>query len=708
MEIRKSYGGFDVFKLIAAFLVVAIHTSPLTSVSPAADFFFTRILGRLAVPFFFMVTGQFILTRYIEDGRNGFAAVWKYIKKVMLLYLAAIIIYLPIGYYAGNYSGVSPLSALCMLIFDGTFYHLWYFPALIVGILFVCLLRRVCPVRGLWAITVVLYIIGLLGDSYWGITENVPVVSGVYEAMFKISSYTRNGLFFAPVFLLMGSQAAKLKISVKKSGILFAAAFILMTAEGLVLRHFNLQRHDSMYIMLPVCMVFLYQLIMSWERGPAKILRTASTWIYILHPAVIIAVRGAASVLGLRRLLVENSVVHYLAVCIGSFVIAVIITYLLSRFRRKSFREDRAWIEVDRAALARNVAVLRALLPESCELMPAVKANAYGHGMTMVARELNELGVRAFCVASVSEGVELRRSGIVGEVLILGYTHPAKFPLLKKYDLSQTVVDPDYAVELERYGKKIAVHIGIDTGMHRLGTAFCDLEAIEKIFKMKNLRVRGIFTHMCTADGGDEKSVEFSRRQGETFLKTVEELKSRGLDCGKIHMLPSYGILNYPEYAGDYARVGIALYGVKSAREDYDASGAELMPVMSMKARVASVRELKAGESAGYGLAFTAERDSKIATVTIGYADGYPRGLSCGKGHVLINGQIAPVAGRICMDQTIVDVTDIDSVHSGDIAVIIGRSGDKEISAYDIAEQTGTITNEIFSRLGSRLQRFMV
>ena len=708
MEIRKNYGGFDVFKIIAAFLVVAIHTSPLTSVSPAADFFFTRILGRLAVPFFFMVTGQFVLARYIEDGRNGFASVWKYLKKVMLMYLAAIIIYLPIGYYAGNYSGLNPVSALCMLVFDGTFYHLWYFPALIVGIVFLCLLRRAFSVKTLWVITAVLYIIGLLGDSYWGITENIPVVSGIYDAMFKVSSYTRNGLFLAPIFLLLGSRAERFKITAKKSGALFAAAFVLMTAEGFLLRRFDLQRHDSMYIMLPVCMVFLYRVILAWERGPAKILRTASTWIYILHPAVIIAVRGAAKVLGVTGIFVYNSVVHYIAVCAGSFAAAVIIAYVMYRFKRKDFRESRAWIEVDRAALAHNAEVLSALLPDECKLMPAVKANAYGHGMTIVAGELNRLGVRAFCVACADEGVELRKSGIVGEVLILGYTHPAEFPLLRKYDLSQTVVDFDYAKELESYGKKISVHIGIDTGMHRLGISCGDTDAIERIFEMKNLNVRGVFSHMCMADGGDEESRSFSKQQVTRFLKTVEELKSRGIDCGKLHVLPSYGVLNYPEFAGDYARVGIALYGLKSARGDYDCSGAELMPVLSLKARVASVRELKTGESAGYGLAFTAERDSKIAAITIGYADGYPRGLSCGVGYMLINGQRAPIAGRICMDQTIVDVTDIDSVHPGDIAVVIGRSGDVEVSAYDLAEQTGTITNEIFSRLGSRLKRFMV
>ncbi len=169
-----------------------------------------------------------------------------------------------------------------------------------------------------------------------------------------------------------------------------------------------------------------------------------------------------------------------------------------------------------------------------------------------------------------------------------------------------------------------------------------------------------------------------------------------------------YGLLNYPELSGDYARIGIALYGVLSNRRDMENQRISLKPILSVKTRVALVKNMCKGESAGYGQQFKAEQNRRIAVLAIGYADGLPRALSCGVGKVLINGKKAPVIGCICMDQTLVDVTDIPNVKQGDVAVIIGKSGEQEITAYDLAEQTGTITNEILSRLGSRLERTLL
>lgn len=350
--------------------------------------------------------------------------------------------------------------------------------------------------------------------------------------------------------------------------------------------------------------------------------------------------------------------------------------------------QSRAWIEIDCAALRHNVKTLRKRLPPGCALMPAVKANAYGHGAVEVARECQSMGINAFCVASLEEGMELRQHGVEGEILILGWTDPRQARLLHEYRLTQTVFSPDYARELDRQGKPICVHIKIDTGMHRLGIPWDRPDELAPVFSCQNLRVVGAFTHLCE-DG-------MAPEQGRRFDQALAWLKERGCAVPKVHLLASEGLLRHPELGGDYARTGIALYGIGSP---------ELRPVLSLKARVSQVREIPAGESAGYGLRFTARRPSRIAVLTIGYGDGLPRNLSCGAGSVLLHGRKAPIAGMICMDQTLVDVTDIPGASFQDTAVLIGKSGGEEISAADLAAQAGSIPNEILSRLGQRLGR---
>ena len=290
----------------------------------------------------------------------------------------------------------------------------------------------------------------------------------------------------------------------------------------------------------------------------------------------------------------------------------------------------------------------------------------------------------------------------------MGYTHPECFPLLIKYNLVQTVVNYHYAELLNAYGKPVKVHIKIDTGMHRLGERAEHIEEIARMFQMKNLIIEGAFTHLCADESISPKDRTFTEAQGKAFYQVISVLKEQGYSCPKVHLLASYGLINYPELSGDYARIGIALYGVLSNRSDIQKCKIPLLPVLSIKVRIAAIKDLLCGEGVGYGLSYTATENRKIAILPIGYADGIPRALSCGNGNVLINGSIAPIIGRICMDQTIIDVTDIPTVKEGDIAIIIGKSGNAEITAYDIAEQTGTITNEILSRLGSRLDRFII
>lgn len=707
--------GLDMFRLPAAFLVVAIHTAPLAGISADADLFFTRILARIAVPFFLMVSGQYVLGDFLGKGEHDGTGILHFLKKTAILYGIAVLLYLPIGIYAGQYRDLDMTSLVRMVFFDGTFYHLWYFPACVIGVLLLCLLGRTLPFRGILAVAAVLYVIGLGGDSYYGLVSLAPWLKEAYDVFFTVSSYTRNGLFLAPLFLALGAAAGqkKRRLSARSCRIGFALSMAVMTAEGFVLHRLELCRHDSMYAALPFCAYFGYCWLLTCKCRSDRRLRTVAAWIYILHPAVIVLVRGAAKAVGLTGLFVENSLVHYVTVSILSILSAAAAAVIAASVERNIRRickrntdpTGRAWIELNRNALRQNVNALCADLPESCALMPAVKADAYGHGAALIARELQRMGIGHFCVASVREGAELRKCGIRGEILVLGYTHPGQFGLLRRYRLTQTVIDLAYAKQLNRYGRRLSVHIAVDTGMHRLGERSGEIERLCTIYRMKNLSVEGIFTHLCADDVDLPQAKEFTRQQADEFYHVVTQLRERGFPCPKIHLSASYGILNYPEFSEDYVRVGIALYGVFGTGEDTDNSRITLSPVLSLKARVASVKKVYAGETVGYGMAYTAQKERTVAVLSIGYADGLPRALSDGVGEVLLHKKRAPIIGRICMDQTIVDVSEIPEVRAGDAAVLIGRSGEEEITVCDIAEKTGTITNEVLSRMGKRLER---
>lgn len=369
------------------------------------------------------------------------------------------------------------------------------------------------------------------------------------------------------------------------------------------------------------------------------------------------------------------------------------------------FYQGRAWIELDRAALRNNVEQLRKMLPPGCALMPAVKANAYGHGAVLIAGELNALGINAFCVATVFEGVELRQDGVEGEILILGYTHPQNVPLLVQYHLTQTVLDCAYAAELDKCGLTVDIHIKIDTGMNRLGERCEHLEKLRRIFTYHHLHITGAYTHLYEDDLALPENRMAALAQSRAFYQAVERLKMQGFLIPKVHILASGGLIHCPDIGGDYTRPGISLYGLMSTKEEWSKVSHKLQPVLSLKARLALVKDLHQGEGAGYGHQFKAERDTKIAVAAIGYGDGIPRSLSNGVGAALVRGRVAPIVGRICMDQTLLDVTDIPSVVPGDTAVFIGASGEQEITACDVAAQAGTISNEILSCLGNRLLR---
>lgn len=364
---------------------------------------------------------------------------------------------------------------------------------------------------------------------------------------------------------------------------------------------------------------------------------------------------------------------------------------------------DRAWIELDLKNLEHNLNQLRGVMPDGCEMMAVVKAEAYGHGATRISTHLQQLGVKAFAVATLDEAIRLRRSGITGEILILGYTCPSRAEELSRFNLIQTLTDAEHAAEMARQGSDIRAHLKIDTGMHRLGFDAEDFASIRNAFFLPHMCIEGIYTHLSVSDSLDEADMEFTRAQTERFLKLLRGLESAGIPTPKTHVQSSYGLLNYPQLKCDYARIGIALYGAYSSPGDETVLRPALRPVLSLKSRVASLRWVREGEQLGYGRTFTAQRDTRAALIPIGYADGVPRTLSCGRGYVLIHGQYAPIIGRVCMDQMTVDVTDIPDAAVGMTATLIGADGDRAITAAQMAGAAGTIANELLSRLGQRL-----
>lgn len=683
----------DVFRILAAVLVVAIHTSPLTGISPDADFILTRVAARLAVPFFLMVTGYFLAK---DDWRHAGAVV----KKLALIYLAAILLYLPLNFYNGGYSATEWLQKI---LIDGTLYHLWYFPGTILGIAVVCLLRKLGS-RGALAAALVLYALGLLGDSYYGLTVQIPLLKTLYDGIFAVTEYTRNGLFYTPLFLLLGSFSFQIKR--RPSAVCFVIAFAAMGVEGWTLHSLDWQRHDSMYLLLPLAMLFMFSLLLGCNEGQRPVLRRISLLIYVLHPWCIVLVRGGAKLLRLlhiaqtENLLVGNALVHFLAVLALSVVLALLLCSV--PLPRQARPKGRAWREIDLAALRHNAKELQCCLGEKCKLMAVVKAEAYGHGGALCARELQRAGVRYFAVAALSEAVALRKAGIIGTILVLGYTPPSEVRTLRFWHITQTVVDEAHAEALAAARVPIHVHIALDTGMHRLGIPCEHLRGIKRILRNPYLRVDGIFSHLCVSDSLEERDVAFTQKQTERFYQTVETLKAAGCDPGKIHLQASYGALNLPQQPCDLGRMGIALYGVCS--DDGPVKNAvDLRPVLSLRARIASVRTLEAGVSAGYGLAFTAERTTRLAVAAIGYADGLPRDFARRGGRVLLRGVYVPIVGRLCMDQMLLDVTEVPEACQGDIVTVIGRDGEACIRAETVAAQCGTITNELLSRLGGRL-----
>ncbi|RUS42231.1 acyltransferase [Cohnella sp. AR92] len=336
---KPNFGGLDWLKFVAALLVVANHTSPLLSYSAAADFLLSNLLTRIAVPVFFMTTGFLMFRKLTGDPLTDQQVLRGYLLRTWKLYATAILLYVPLNLYAGYFfDSFTAYSMIKDIVFDGTFYHLWYLPALIAGLCITVFMYRTMSMKAMLAATGFLYVVGLLGDSYYGIVRDAEGIVRVYEGMFTVFDYSRNGLFYAPIFLAIGAWAAKQRPPERTpfaNAALFAGSLGMMVAEGTLLHTAGIPRHDSMYVFALPATYFLFQWALQWKVRSNAAFREWRVWIYILHPLAIVLVRGAAKALQLERLFISNSLLHYAAVCAVSIGMSSVTVWLLAIRRNR-------------------------------------------------------------------------------------------------------------------------------------------------------------------------------------------------------------------------------------------------------------------------------------------------------------------------------------------------------------------------------------
>ena len=363
------------------------------------------------------------------------------------------------------------------------------------------------------------------------------------------------------------------------------------------------------------------------------------------------------------------------------------------------------WAEIDLLALAANLRAIRNRVGAR-PILAVVKANAYGHGAAGIARALVRDGVERLGVAIPEEGIELRQAGVSAPILVLGGFAPEQADLLLQHRLVPAVFRPDQVEALSRAasrrGAAAPVHVKVDTGMGRLGVPAGDLPAFAGLLaQAPSIRVTGAFSHLAVADDPRDP---FTRRQIDLFREAVEALRERGLAPEETHLANSAAIMDHPPAWLSLVRPGLVLYGYPPSP---GVTPLPVKPVLSLKTRIIFLKEVPAGTSLGYGRTFVASRTTRVASLALGYDDGLPRQASNG-GHVLVRGRKAPIAGRISMDLTTVDVTDVPGAALGDEVIVIGSSGGESIGADRVASWAGTITWEVLCGIGSRVPRLFV
>lgn len=371
----------------------------------------------------------------------------------------------------------------------------------------------------------------------------------------------------------------------------------------------------------------------------------------------------------------------------------------------KNNKYYRVYAEINLDAIVKNVDNLMALTKENTGALAVVKADGYGHGDVAVAKAVAQK-VTGYAVATLDEAVNLRENGVKKPILVLGYVDPYEFDILVSHEITATVFDVETAqllADAARVQKKQAhCHIKVDTGMRRIGLEPDEngIAIVKQITALKELSADGIFTHFAASDETDKTSAE---HQFKLFTDFTGRLEKEGIHFTYRHCANSAAVIDMPQVDLDMVRLGIAMYGMYPS-DEVKKEKVELFPALDLKSHITMVKEIPAGEKVSYGGTFTTTRTTKLATVSVGYGDGYPRALSS-KGYVLVRGQKAQIVGRVCMDQMMVDVTDIENVTRADIVTLIGKDGDAEITVEEIAALAGTFNYEFVCDLGKRIPR---
>lgn len=362
---------------------------------------------------------------------------------------------------------------------------------------------------------------------------------------------------------------------------------------------------------------------------------------------------------------------------------------------------ERCYVEIFLPTLLKNLQIYQEQLPVSTDIMAVVKADAYGHGDRVISKYLSDNGIRNFAVSNIDEAIHIREAGAKGQILILGYTPIDRAGELVKYDITQALLSEEFAEKITETLLPIKCQFAIDTGMRRIGLNADDPASCERVIRKYSKYLTGLFTHLCVADTPEQ--TEFTKKQIELFETVCDRVVD--LKLPYLHCMNSAGGLWHKSKYSSMARLGIILYGLKPDYMNMLPDGIE--PVMSWKSVVSMVKEVRSGDTIGYGRTYMVERPMTIATIPTGYADGYSRLLS-NKGWVLINGQKAPIVGRVCMDQMMVDVTGIPDVALGTEVVLMGKSGEERITADDLAALYGTIGYEFVCGINKRVDRIYI
>ena len=371
----------------------------------------------------------------------------------------------------------------------------------------------------------------------------------------------------------------------------------------------------------------------------------------------------------------------------------------------------RAWAKVSLPQLRKNVDIIRSLNSPTTDIMAVVKADAYGHGDEHIVRCLAEqCGIKYFAVSNLDEAIAVRKFAPDADILILGYTPPEYAHEIAMYNIIQGVVSTEYAQELvKNTPSPIRCHIKIDTGMGRIGLKHDTPEEcadeIAEMIKIDKLSVEGIYTHFAVADSDDPDNIAYTDRQEKFITDTYDDLAGRGIKFRHLHFMNSAATCYRNSSRSTLSRAGIILYGLHPDVSLDIPEGLE--PLMELKAVISHVKTVKAGDCISYGRTFVADREMRIATVTIGYADGYSRLLSS-KGEILVHGKRCRIVGRVCMDQLMMDVSDVPEAKSGDIVTLIGTDGGDRITADDLAQIYGTIGYEVVCGISKRVPRIYI